>query len=94
MRNRMKAIVESKGITPYRLWKDLGCSREVAYRLVNNPSYIPREIVLEAICRTYGLQPGDILEYIPDQEVADNRDAAKGGLPLRARTSQCEVHND
>jgi DNA-binding Xre family transcriptional regulator len=70
MRNRVKAIVESRRITPYRLWKDLGCSREVAYRLVGNPSYIPRETVLEAICRVYGLQPGDILEYIPDEVAA------------------------
>lgn len=69
MRNRVKGIVEGKGITPYRFWKDVGCSRDVAYKLVNNSSYIPREIVLEAICRAYSLQPGDLLEYIPDGEV-------------------------
>lgn len=70
MRNRVKAIVEGKGITPYRFWKDVGCSRDVAYKLVNDSNYIPRENVLEAICKVYGLQPGDILEYVPDAKVA------------------------
>ncbi len=67
MRNRVKALVENRKITSYRFWKDLGCSREVAYSLVSNPGHIPRESVLETICRVYGLQPGDILEYIPDE---------------------------
>lgn len=70
MQNNIKAIVEGKGITPYRFWKDVGCSRDVAYKLVKNSSYIPRESVLESICRAYDLQPGDILQYIPDEDAA------------------------
>lgn len=70
MRNRIKGIVERKGITPYRFWKDVGCSRDVAYKLFNDSSYIPRETVLEAICRAYDLQPGDLIEYIPDKKAA------------------------
>uniref|UniRef100_B8HYZ3 Putative transcriptional regulator, XRE family n=1 Tax=Cyanothece sp. (strain PCC 7425 / ATCC 29141) TaxID=395961 RepID=B8HYZ3_CYAP4 len=68
MQNRVKELVTSRGITPYRFWKDVGCSRDVAYRLVKDPSYIPRENVLEGICRAYGVQPGDVLIYIPDSD--------------------------
>jgi DNA-binding Xre family transcriptional regulator len=70
MRNKIGAIVRGKGITPYRFWKDVGCSRDVAYKLVNDSSYIPRENVLAAICRAYNLQPGDLLEYVPDEVTA------------------------
>jgi DNA-binding Xre family transcriptional regulator len=70
MRNKIGEIVRGKGITPYRFWKDVGCSRDVAYKLVNDSSYIPRENVLTAICRVYNLQPGDLLEYVPDEVTA------------------------
>jgi DNA-binding Xre family transcriptional regulator len=69
MQNKVKELVRVKGITPYRFWKDVGCSRDVAYKLVNDSSYIPRENVLEAICRAYNVQPGDLLEYVPSGEV-------------------------
>jgi DNA-binding Xre family transcriptional regulator len=67
MRNKIGELVKSKGITPYRFWKDVGCSRDVAYRLAKDSGYIPRENVLEAICRAYGVQPGDLLEYVPGE---------------------------
>lgn len=66
MKNTIRELIQARSITAYRFWKDVGCSRDVAYRLVNDPSYIPRESVMEMICRAYALQPGDFLIYVPE----------------------------
>jgi len=70
MRNKIKELVENRGITPYRFWKDTGLSQPTAYRLCRDMQAVPTGEVLEAICKAYNVQPGDLLEYIPDGEVA------------------------
>lgn len=70
VRNKIKDLIENRGITPYRFWKDTGLSQPTAYRLCKNSADVPTGDVLDAICKTYNLQPGDLLEYIPDEEVA------------------------
>lgn len=70
VRNKIKELIESRGITPYRFWKDTGLSQPTAYRLCRNTQDVPTGDVLEAICKAYDLQPGDLLVYIPDKEAA------------------------
>ena len=40
--------------------------------LKNNKARAVRFSTLEAICRALDCQPGDILEYVPDQEERDD----------------------
>lgn len=69
MQNNIKKLVDNRGITVYRFRIETGISAGTAYRLYNNPGEVPRHDVLEAICRAYNLQPGEILTYIPDEAI-------------------------
>ena len=40
--------------------------------LKNNKAKAVRFSTLEAICKALDCQPGDILEYVPDEEVTEN----------------------
>ena len=66
--NTIREFVESRGITVYRFGKETGIAQATAYRLYNNSDEIPRGDVLNAICKTYKIQPGEILRWIPDNE--------------------------
>ena len=46
--------------------------------LKNNKAKAVRLATLDAICKALNCQPGDILEYVPD-EAADSKNADKGG---------------
>ncbi len=41
--------------------------------LTNNKARAVRFTTLEAICKALDCQPGDILEYVPDEAGAENR---------------------
>lgn len=59
--NRIQELIDSRGISVYRFWKDTGIGRDTAYRLYNDRSYIPNGDVLDKICTAYRVQPGAIL---------------------------------
>lgn len=71
MKNRIKQLVDSKGISVYQFWQDTGISRNTAYALYNNPDQYPGRDVMDAICATYKVQPGELLEWVnsDDQDV-------------------------
>ena len=54
-------LAEEIGITPANL-----------SILKNNHAKAVRFTTLEAICKALDCQPGDLLEYIPDDEVGDH----------------------
>ena len=64
IKNRIRAFVKQKGITVYRLIQDTGISNTTGYLLANNPEQMPSRETLDAICRVYKCQPGDLLEYV------------------------------
>ena len=66
-KNRIMELLNQRGITRYRFWKDTGLSRATAYRLCDDPGYIPTGEVIEKICRAYGWQPGDFIIYELDE---------------------------
>ncbi|MGH2412936.1 MAG: helix-turn-helix domain-containing protein [Microcystaceae cyanobacterium] len=69
VRNRFKELVDRMKKTRYQFWKDTKLAQNTAYRLYDDPNYIPGATVMNKICQTYaGVQPGDFLEYIPDQD--------------------------
>lgn len=66
--NTIKNFIDNRQISRYRFWQDTGLGRDTAYRLCNDPTYVPTGNVLEKICATYGVQPGDLLTWIPDSD--------------------------
>jgi DNA-binding Xre family transcriptional regulator len=70
MRNRAKEIVAARGITAYRFWLDTGIGRNTAFDLYHRSERYPSAEVMATICRTYGLTPSDVVEYVPDETEA------------------------
>ncbi len=66
MKNRIRQFIEKRGITRYRFWQDTGLGRDTAYRMCNDPGYIPTKSALDKICSAYRVQPGEFLEWLPD----------------------------
>lgn len=67
VRNTIKALVDGMSKTRYQFWKETKLSQNTAYRLYDDPAYIPGESVMDKICKTYpGVQPGDFVVYIAD----------------------------
>ncbi len=67
MLNQIHAFIEERGITRYRFWQDTQLGRDTAYRLCNDPTYIPTGSVLDKICSAYKIQPGEILIWHEDK---------------------------
>jgi DNA-binding Xre family transcriptional regulator len=63
MRNKIKAFLNTKGITAYKFRQDVGIAQRTAYDLYNNPDQIPSSTVLSKICDTYEIQPNEIIEW-------------------------------
>ena len=72
MLNRVQEFIDKRDITRYRFWQDTGLGRDTAYRLCNDPTYIPTGNVLEKICSAYQIQPGELLFWKPDEDL-DNQ---------------------
>jgi DNA-binding Xre family transcriptional regulator len=69
VQNRIKDLVDSMKKTRYQFWKETKLSQNTAYRLYDDPAYIPGDTVMNKICRTYpGVQPGDFVVYVPDDQ--------------------------
>lgn len=75
MKNRIKQFLDRRpdpvtgnsGTSAYRFWKETNLSRPTAYRLVADPTYIPSGEVLDKICSTYHIQPGELLVWFPGE---------------------------
>lgn len=76
MLNRIKEFLDARrdsvsgteSTSPYRFWQETGIGRDTAYRMYNDPTYIPTSKVLNKICNTYRIQPGSFLVWEPDDE--------------------------
>ena len=79
MLNRIKELLDNRPdpvsgtgkTTPYRFWQDTGVGRDTAYRMYNDPTYIPTSSALNKICEAYKIQPGDFLAWEPDSPSQD-----------------------
>jgi DNA-binding Xre family transcriptional regulator len=69
--NRIREFIDQRGISRYRFWQDTQLGRDTAYRLCNDPSYIPTGAVLDKICSTYKVQPGEFLGWHDDEQNED-----------------------
>ena len=67
IRNDIKSLIDRQKLTRYRFWKDTGLNRETAYRLYDDPNYVPGAEVMDKIAKTYGWHPGAYLFYLSDE---------------------------
>ena len=76
MRNKLKEFLDQRpdpvtgkpGTSAYRFWRETNLSRPTAYRLVADSTYIPSGDVLDKICSTYHVQPGELLVWFPGED--------------------------
>ena len=68
LRYRIADILAERGWTAYRLAKETGINLTTAYRLAREGARVDRieGKTLEDLCRALKVQPGDLLEYVPD----------------------------
>ncbi|WP_219907658.1 helix-turn-helix domain-containing protein [Aphanothece hegewaldii] len=67
VKNRIKHLIDALGETRYKFWKKTGLAQNTAYRLYDDPDYIPGRDVMDKLCQTYGWQPGDFLMFTADE---------------------------
>ncbi len=68
MINKVKNVVDSRGISVYRFRQETGMSATAAYELYNNPKHLPSLKNVERICEAYKLQPNDLLEIVSQED--------------------------
>lgn len=65
--DKLFRLFEEKGITTYRIRKENIVSQGTLTKMKNGIGSIDTRTI-DKICRVLNCQPGDILEYIPDNE--------------------------
>ncbi len=68
IRINLDVVMAQRHITSGALAESIGLTPANLSILKNNKAKAVRFSTLEALCRELGCQPGDILEYIPDDE--------------------------
>lgn len=66
VKNTILEFLNSRGITRYSFWKETGISRPTAYKVADDPYYIPSGATINAICKAYDLQPGEFIKYVEE----------------------------
>jgi len=77
LRNRVKKLVDSMEITRYQFCKDTGLTQNTGYRLYKDSDYIPGSDALLKICKAYKIQPGVLIEYLPEDDEGNQEAAVK-----------------
>lgn len=74
VKNCLKPVLEEKlkikKLTGYKFGKLTGFGRATSER-IHDPNWIPNERTLETICKTFRIQPGEFLYWVPDPEESD-----------------------
>lgn len=70
IRFHLAEILKRKGWTPYRLSRVTGLTAPTAYRLADPELRFGRFTAdtLDRLCRALDVQPGDLLEWVPDRK--------------------------
>ena len=78
IRFRLSALLEERGWTAYRLAQETGLSLTRAYNLAAPGKEFAhfKTDTLDRLCEALGVQPGALLEWVPDKPV--RRGGAKG----------------
>ena len=65
--DKLFQMLEEKGISTYYLRQNKIMGQQTYYTLKNSKGNLGTE-TLEKLCKLLDCQPGDLMEYIPDQE--------------------------
>jgi putative transcriptional regulator len=78
IRFRLADVLKRKGWTPYRLSQVTGLTVPTAYRLADAELRFGRFTTdtLDRLCRALEVQPGDLLEWVPEEQDKRRRLAA------------------
>jgi DNA-binding Xre family transcriptional regulator len=68
--NSLKKLLDSRGISSFKLSKVSDLSPTTTRKIYLDERYIPSPDVLERICLTLKVQPGDILQIAPKLEAS------------------------
>lgn len=68
---RLDRVLADRKVTSKELSERIGISQVNLSRLKTGKINAVRFSTLEAICQALDCQPGDLLEYIPDDELSD-----------------------
>lgn len=63
-----KAFAERRRITLNEVSEQTGISRPTLTRVANRPGYNVGTEVIDALCKYFQCQPGDLLDYVPDDQ--------------------------
>ncbi|WP_072044975.1 helix-turn-helix domain-containing protein [Aliterella atlantica] len=84
LRNRVKELVDNLGISRYQFCKDTGLTQNTGYRLYKDADYIPGSDALLKICKAYKIQPGVLIEYIPEEDDGNQKALNKQEQPTES----------
>jgi DNA-binding Xre family transcriptional regulator len=78
LRFRLADILRQKGWTPYRLSQLTGLSAPTTYRLADPSQQFGRFTAdtLDRLCEALDVQPGELLEWVPDPKTVKRVKAA------------------
>jgi DNA-binding Xre family transcriptional regulator len=68
IQNNIKKLLDERKLSVNKFVKETGIAFRTGYDLYNTPSRLPNVNVLEKICDTYNIQPGELLTWIPTQK--------------------------
>ena len=70
IRFRLAEVLKQREWTPYRLSQVTGLTVPTAYRLADSSLEFGRYTsdTLDRLCRALDVQPGDLLEWVPDEQ--------------------------
>jgi DNA-binding Xre family transcriptional regulator len=74
MINKVKPFLERRRMSVYQFIKDTGVAPATGYKLAKSSSYLPGIRVLEVICDTYQIQPGEIVEWVSSPSIEKEED--------------------
>lgn len=69
--NRLSRLLGERRMSIKELQRQTGLSYDTLHKLYSDKSGRIDFDTLDKICRALGVQPGDILEYAPDQKVSE-----------------------
>ena len=65
--DKMVALMRAKGVTTYRIRQDKLLSQKVYQKLRTGSGDVDTRTI-NKLCKLLDCQPGDIMEYVPDDE--------------------------
>lgn len=63
--NTLKTVLDQRGLSSFKLSKLSQLSPTTTRKIYTNDRYIPSPDVLERICLSLDVQPGDLLQILP-----------------------------